>query len=148
MSARASAAASAWSYAGVNAGGSASATRMGSTVERLLVRTWNLFHGNTVPPGRKAFLEEMVRLASADRPDVLCLQELPLWALPELGRWSGMTAVTDVAQRPTLGPLPSTAGVGRVLTEIHHGLLRSAFTGQGNAILLGPRLQVLEHPHA
>jgi len=113
----------------------------------VLVRTWNLFHGNTVPPGRKAFLEEMVRLASADRPDVLCLQELPLWALPELGRWSGMTAVTDVAQRPTLGPLPSTAGVGRVLTEIHHGLLRSAFTGQGNAILLGPRLQVLEHRH-
>jgi endonuclease/exonuclease/phosphatase family metal-dependent hydrolase len=100
-----------------------------------------------VPPGRKAFLEEMVRLASADRPDVLCLQELPLWALPELGRWSGMTAVTDVAQRATLGPLPSTPAVGRVLTEIHHGVLRSAFTGQGNAILLDPRLQVLEHRH-
>ena len=58
--ARASAAASSWSYAGVKAGGSASTTRMGSTVERLLVRTWNLFHGNTKPPGRKGFLDEMV----------------------------------------------------------------------------------------
>jgi endonuclease/exonuclease/phosphatase family metal-dependent hydrolase len=51
-------------------------TRIRSTVERLLVRTWNLFHGNTLPPGRKAFLREMVRLASSDRPDVLCLQEI------------------------------------------------------------------------
>ena len=34
----------------------------------------------------------MIRLAVADRPDVLCLQEVPLWALPRLERWSGMTA--------------------------------------------------------
>ena len=118
---------------------------MGSTVERLLVRTWNLFHGNAQPPGRKAFLEEMVRLASADRPDVLCLQELPLWALARLEAWSGMTAVADVAQRPRLGPLPSTPEVGRILTAIHHGILRSAFTGQANAILLGSGLDVVEH---
>src|SRR5438105_1106403 len=38
---------------------------------RLLVRTWNVFHGNTSPPRRRAFLDEMVRLASRDRPDVL-----------------------------------------------------------------------------
>jgi len=120
---------------------------MGSTVERLLVRTWNLFHGNVQPPGRKAFLEELVRLASADRPDVLCLQELPVWALGRLEAWSGMTAVADVARRPSLGPLPSTPEVGRILTEIHHGILRSAFTGQANAILLGPGLDVAEHRH-
>ena len=118
---------------------------MASTVERLLVRTWNLFHGNTQPPGRKAFLEEMVRRASEDRPDVLCLQELPVWALGELDGWSGMTAVTDVGQRPALGPLPSTAGIGRILTELHHGVLRSAFTGQANAILLRPELRALDH---
>ena len=120
---------------------------MGSTVERLLVRTWNLFHGNTLPPGRRAFLEEMVRLASADRPDVLCLQELPLWAHGKLAGWSAMSAVADVAQRPMLGPLPSTSGIGRILTELHHGLIRSAFTGQGNAILLGPELALVEHRH-
>jgi endonuclease/exonuclease/phosphatase family metal-dependent hydrolase len=122
-------------------------TRIGSTVERLLVRTWNLFHGNTQPPGRKAFLREMVRLASADRPAVLCLQEVPAWALGQLDDWSGMPALGAVAQRPSLGPLPSTAEVGRVLTELHHGLLRSAFTGQANAILLGPELQIREHRH-
>jgi endonuclease/exonuclease/phosphatase family metal-dependent hydrolase len=116
-----------------------------STVERLLVRTWNLFHGNTVPPGRRAYLEEMVRLASDDRPDIVCLQELPVWALDELARWSGMTAVADVAQRPRIGPFPSSSELGRLVTELHHGLLRSAFTGQGNAILVGDDLRVLEH---
>jgi endonuclease/exonuclease/phosphatase family metal-dependent hydrolase len=120
---------------------------MGGTVERLLVRTWNLFHGNTQPPGRRAFLEAMVRLASGDRPAVLCLQELPVWALERLNEWSGMTVVADVAQRPMLGPVPSTAQVGRVLTEFHHGLLRSAFTGQANAVLLGADLAVAEHRH-
>jgi endonuclease/exonuclease/phosphatase family metal-dependent hydrolase len=118
---------------------------MGSTVERLLVRTWNLFHGNTKPPGRKAFLAEMVRLASADAPGVLCLQELPVWALGHIEQWSGMTAVGDVARRPKLGPFPSTPDVGRVLTDINHGLLRSVFTGQANAILLDRSLRVVDH---
>jgi endonuclease/exonuclease/phosphatase family metal-dependent hydrolase len=110
----------------------------------LLVRTWNLFHGNSLPPERDAFLEEMIGLASADRPDVLCLQEVPAWALERLDEWSGMTAVGDVAARPKLGPFPSTAEVGRVLTSLNHGLIRSAFSGQANAILLAPALRVLE----
>jgi endonuclease/exonuclease/phosphatase family metal-dependent hydrolase len=110
----------------------------------LLVRSWNLFHGNAKPPERHAHLEEAVRLASADRPDVLCLQEVPAWALSRLGEWSGMQAFGDVAARPTIGPLPSTASIGRALTSLHHGLLRSAFAGQANAILLSPRLRALE----
>src|SRR5205807_3300984 len=109
---------------------------MGSTVERLLVRTWNLFHGNTQPPGRRAFLEEMVRLASADRPDVLCLQEVPVWALERLGDWSGMQVFAQVAMRPTLGPVPAGAALTHAVTALHHGLFRSAFTGQANAILV------------
>jgi len=101
----------------------------------VLVRSWNLYHGNTVPPGRRNFLERMVRLAAEDRPEVLCLQELPAWALPCLEGWSGMTAVADLAQRPMLGPLPSSAELGRRLTELNPGLLRSAFSGQGNGLL-------------
>jgi endonuclease/exonuclease/phosphatase family metal-dependent hydrolase len=108
----------------------------------LLVRTWNLFHGNATPPERTAFLEEMVRLAAADRPDVLCLQEVPVWALEHLARWSGMSAIGAVAARPTIGPLPSTAEIGRVLTSLDHGLLRSAFAGQANAVLVGGGLRI------
>jgi endonuclease/exonuclease/phosphatase family metal-dependent hydrolase len=103
----------------------------------LLVRTWNLFHGNAVPPERRAFLEEMVRLATADEPDVLCLQEVPAWALPRLHAWSGMTAVGVVAAMPRL----RSAALGKRITDVHHGLLRSAFTGQANVILLAPRLR-------
>jgi endonuclease/exonuclease/phosphatase family metal-dependent hydrolase len=103
----------------------------------LVVRTWNLFHGNANPPERRAFLEQMVRLASADAPDVVCLQELPVWSLRHLGRWSGMTPVAAVAARPKLPP-----ELGRLVTDLDHGLFRSAFTGQANAILLRPTLRV------
>jgi endonuclease/exonuclease/phosphatase family metal-dependent hydrolase len=103
----------------------------------VLVRSWNLFHGNTMPPQRRAFLDEMLRLSTADDPDVLCVQEVPAWAL-------GRFTVGNVAARPALGPIPITAGIGRALTEPNHGLLRSAFAGQGNAILLSPRLQLLD----
>jgi endonuclease/exonuclease/phosphatase family metal-dependent hydrolase len=87
----------------------------------------------------------MVRLASADRPDVLLLQEVPAWALGRLGGWSGMTAAADVAQRPRLGPLSIPAELGRRLTALNPGVLRSAFAGQGNAILIGEGLRVTAH---
>jgi endonuclease/exonuclease/phosphatase family metal-dependent hydrolase len=104
----------------------------------VLVRSWNLFHGNTMPPQRRAFLDDMLRLATADDPDVLCLQEVPAWALERF-------AVADVAARPVLGPLPIPRRLGRILTEPHHGFLRSAFSGQGNAIHTAARIRVLSH---
>ncbi len=104
----------------------------------LLVRTWNVFHGNAVPPQRRAYLEQMVRLASADRPALLCLQEVPVWALDRLATWTGMTAVGAVAARPRL----VSAELGRTVTDLNHGLLRSAVTGQANAILVAPHLRV------
>ena len=106
----------------------------------VLVRSWNLFHGNTKPPDRGSHLHAMIRLASADRPDVLCLQEVPLWALPRLGRWSGMRARWVVTRRPWL-----PAWLGGVITRLNNGLLRSALAGQANAILLAPGLEPLGH---
>ena len=110
----------------------------------MLIRTWNLFHGNTKPPQRQAFLEEMVQLAVSDDPDVVALQEVPAWGLQLLGQWSGYTAVPALAARPMLGPLPSNPAMGRVLTSLNSGVLRSVFSGQGNAILVAPRLRVLD----
>lgn len=110
----------------------------------MVVRTWNLFHGNSVPPGRAAHCREMIELAAADRPDVLVLQEVPVWALAHLGEWSGMQALGEIAQPPRMGPFPGSAQLGRVLTELNHGLLRSALTGQANAILLRDDTRVLD----
>ncbi|MGI9112901.1 MAG: endonuclease/exonuclease/phosphatase family protein [Gaiellaceae bacterium] len=106
----------------------------------MLVRSWNVFHGNTSPPGRDSRLHAMIRLAVADRPDVLCLQEVPLWALPRLARWSGMRARWVVTKRPWL-----PAWLGGPITRLNNGLLRSAIAGQANAILLRPGLEPLEH---
>ena len=72
----------------------------------MLIRSWNLYHGCTHPTGRRSYLQEIVDLAVADRPDVVLLQEVPAWALPYLGPWTGMHAVADVAQPPRAGPVP------------------------------------------
>jgi endonuclease/exonuclease/phosphatase family metal-dependent hydrolase len=102
----------------------------------LVVRTWNLFHGNASPPERRAFLREMIELVTADRPDVVFLQEVPLWALSRLGGWSGMAVASAVARRPRLW----SAELGRLVTDVHHGRLRSAFTGEADAMLIAPKL--------
>jgi endonuclease/exonuclease/phosphatase family metal-dependent hydrolase len=99
----------------------------------VLVRSWNLYHGNTVPPQRRAFLDEMLRLATADGPDLLCAQEVPAWALRRF-------TAGDLGARPRAG-----SRLGRRLTDLNHGVLRSAFSGQGNGILAAPRLRVLDH---
>ena len=112
---------------------------------QFLVRSWNLFHGNTVPPAREARLEEMVRLVVADAPALVFLQEVPVWALEQLARWSGMVALGDVAAPPRLGPFPSTASLGHTITAVDHGRFRSAFIGQANAILVAPAFRVLAH---
>lgn len=102
----------------------------------LLVRSWNVFHGNTLPPDHRSHLHTMIRVATADRPDVLCLQEVPLWALPRLARWSGMTARWVVTRQPWVPDW-----LGGFITRLNNGVFRSAIAGQANAILFAPGLQ-------
>jgi endonuclease/exonuclease/phosphatase family metal-dependent hydrolase len=115
---------------------------------RLLVRTWNLFHGRTVPETGRSELEAMVRLVAAGAPDVVCLQEVPVAALGRLSGWSGMRALGAVTM-PALG-----GSLGRRATDLAPGLLRSALTGQANAVLLASSLTVVGsealvlNPHA
>lgn len=99
------------------------------------IRSWNLFHGNADPPTRRGYLRAMVELITADRPAVVCLQEIPLWALGRLDEWSGMQCFPGVARRPRL---PGSGG--RALTSVHLGLFRSALVGQANAILVATEL--------
>ena len=110
----------------------------------LLVRTWNLFHGNADPPERHAYLDEMIRLIVEGDPDVVCLQEVPLWALTELEGWSGLRSFPAPAAPARLGPAPLLPAVGRALTALHHGMLRSAFTGQANAVIAARALRPLD----
>jgi endonuclease/exonuclease/phosphatase family metal-dependent hydrolase len=99
----------------------------------VLIRSWNLYHGRSYPPGRRGYVEAAVRLAVSGRPDVVCLQELPLWAAPRLGSWTRMKAFAVRTKRAPLG-----ARAGRRITSAHYAAFRSAFTGQANAILVRP----------
>jgi endonuclease/exonuclease/phosphatase family metal-dependent hydrolase len=106
----------------------------------VLLRSWNLFHGNTLPPRRRRYVEQMVRLVCENDPVLVCLQEVPPFALPHLERWAGRTAVGDVAMRARIpGPL------GVKLTDLHSGFIRSGVEGQANAMLVAPGVEVLHH---
>jgi endonuclease/exonuclease/phosphatase family metal-dependent hydrolase len=105
----------------------------------LLVRTWNLYHGRTYPKSQRTYLERMVRLVSLDAPDIVALQEVPLWALGRLERWSGMQAIWAVTVHSLLGPL------ARVLTDVDPIRVRFTLAGQANALLLNPHFVVLDH---
>ena len=122
------------------AGGSARTTRTANTLASLLIRTWNVFHGNTTPPGRTRHLERIVRLAVADDPAVVCLQELPAAALGQLESWTGYVAFGVVASRPRLPKRLAYA-----ITDIYPGVLRSALEGQANAILVAPGIVGRDH---
>lgn len=81
----------------------------------------------------------MIRLVTADRPDLVALQEIPVWALARLEEWSGgMAAAGAVARRGRLGWL------GRRATKRAPDVFRSLFNGQANALLVGGGLRPVE----
>ncbi len=102
----------------------------------MVIRTWNVNRGNSSPPDARNHLREMVALISAGGPDVVCLQEVPAWALGSLGAWTGMQEAPARASRPALGALPLPAGAGKLLSSPHSGRLTGAFAGRGNTILV------------
>ncbi len=78
-----------------------------------------------------------MELVTHDRPGIVALQEVPLWALGRLESWSGMTvrwAVTVPAL--LLGPL------ARLVTQLDPVRLRSLVTGQANVVLVDRALGV------
>jgi endonuclease/exonuclease/phosphatase family metal-dependent hydrolase len=106
---------------------------------RLLVRSWNVYHGRTHPQSSTLHLEQMVRLVTADAPDVVALQEVPLWAVGRLGGWSGMSASWAMTMPAILGPL------ARRVTEADPVRFRSRLTGQANALLVNPHFEGGRH---
>jgi endonuclease/exonuclease/phosphatase family metal-dependent hydrolase len=81
----------------------------------------------------------MIRLVTGDAPDIVALQEVPLWALRRLEQWSGMTARSAKTMPALFGPL------ARLVASFDPIRFRSMATGQANAILVNPRFEVGEH---
>lgn len=81
----------------------------------------------------------MVRLVSSDAPDVIALQEVPMWAVPRLESWSGMQASWAMTMPALLGP------IARRVTNYDPERFRSSVTGQANALLVNPHFEVGRH---
>ena len=106
----------------------------------MLIRSWNLFHGRTIPSGRRRYFEQMVRLVCDGDPGIVVLQELAAGTLSRLAGWSGYAAYGDVAARALL-----PRGVGTLVTDLDPNRLRSAIEGQANAILVRRDLRATDH---
>lgn len=111
----------------------------------MLIRTWNIHLGNTVPPRRKQHVQEMVELITAGKPDIVALQEVPTWAVKHLGEWSGMQVASARAKRPKLGKIPISAGLGRSLAAPNAGKRSKKYAGKVNAILFPKDAIVRSH---
>lgn len=81
----------------------------------------------------------MIRLVTTEAPDVVALQEVPLWAVGDLEDWSGMSASWAMTMPALLGPL------ARRVTETDPVRFRSSFTGQANALLVNPHFETGRH---
>ena len=84
----------------------------------------------------------MIELVCDDSPDVVCLQELPVWGISRLEEWSSMQALAVVARAPRV---PGRAGVR--VTRWNQGFFRSAFVGQANAVLVARSLAAEDRGH-
>jgi endonuclease/exonuclease/phosphatase family metal-dependent hydrolase len=95
----------------------------------VLVLTWNLFHGRSVPDAPRSLLSEFAAQLAAWQWDVALLQEVPPWWPPALGRACRASARTALTSRNWL--LPAT----RLLAERRPDLIKS-WGGGANAILV------------
>jgi endonuclease/exonuclease/phosphatase family metal-dependent hydrolase len=95
----------------------------------MLVLTWNLFHGRSVPDAPREQLAEFADRLAAWEWDVALLQEVPPWWPPALGRASRATARTALTSRNWFMP------VARWAAQRRPDVIKS-WGGGANAILV------------
>jgi endonuclease/exonuclease/phosphatase family metal-dependent hydrolase len=79
----------------------------------MLVLTWNLFHGRSVPDAPHEQLAAFAARLAGWEWDVALLQEVPPWWPPALGRASGASARTALTSRNWVLPLSRRAAQRR-----------------------------------
>ena len=98
-----------------------------------------MYHGRTHPVTRQTHLQRMIELVTADKPDLVALQEVPLWSLGKLDDWTGMAVRWAVTV-----PAILLAPLAKLVTDIDARRVRSFLTGQANVLLAGPHVELGE----
>jgi endonuclease/exonuclease/phosphatase family metal-dependent hydrolase len=95
----------------------------------MLVLSWNLFHGRSVPETRHGLADAFVQTLASWEWDIALLQEVPPWWPPMLARACGASERRALTSRNWLLPLV------RPLAERRPDLVKS-WGGGSNAILV------------
>src|SRR5580765_741888 len=103
----------------------------------MLVLTWNLFHGRSVPDAPRELLADFTAALAGWQWDVALLQEVPPWWPPALGRAARAGARTALTSRNQLLPLR------RAIAERRPDLVKSG--GGGANAILARDATILEH---
>src|SRR3954454_18642914 len=103
----------------------------------MLVLTWNLFHGRSVPDAPREQLADFAAALAGWEWDVALLQEVPPWWPPALGRACGASVRMARTSRNALLPVRRAAARRRPDLVKSNG-------GGANAILVRGR-PILEH---
>jgi len=115
----------------------------------LQVRTWNTAHGRDMPPPgdshrhvRRKHLGEMALMMTEEHPDVILLQEVPVWAGDLLREATGMgiTVAPAYGAHIPFAHVPLPLAVGATLGRALPDLVKTQIEGQANALLYGPEL--------
>jgi len=95
----------------------------------MVVLSWNLLHGRSVPDTPRSLLADFAAQLAAWEWDVALLQEVPPWWPPALGRAGGASARTALTSRNWLAP------ASRWAAQRRPDLVKS-WGGGANAILV------------
>jgi endonuclease/exonuclease/phosphatase family metal-dependent hydrolase len=95
----------------------------------MLVLSWNLLHGRSIPDAPRSLLADFAAQLAAWEWDVALLQEVPPWWPPALGRACGASARTALTSRNWLAP------ASRWAAQRRPDLVKS-WGGGANAILV------------
>jgi len=100
----------------------------------LLVLSWNIFHGRSLPPANRNLLPEFAERLAGWAWDVAVLQEVPPWWPPELARAAGATQRTALTSRNAFLPLR------RFVAERWPELIKSGGGGANAILVRGSRI--------
>jgi len=104
---------------------------------RIRVVTYNIHRGRGLDGLDR--LDRIIDVLREVDADIVALQEVPLWSLGRLERWSGMQAVWAVTVPSLLGP------IARIVSDFDPVRVRFTIAGQANAVLLNPHFEVGKH---
>jgi endonuclease/exonuclease/phosphatase family metal-dependent hydrolase len=106
----------------------------------MLILSWNLFHGRSLPPTRQSLFEQFAASLAGWRWDVALLQEVPPWWPAALARASAADHRSAMTSRNS--PLAPDAAIAHIAARDVDHLFAKGLAPVGDAEILDRHVTV------